>query len=545
MNNKGRKRHHIALDIPQVSLLWPEGKRDVVKSTASVIWEADLGLSDLVNALSLSSRYLTFVRQVLTALTTDVAVIEWRQAVLNDFVRNPSLVVAAQNLLPQLANLQSNNAMLGRRQRNLLIDTADHLSRLESFTQIVKLLHAALHESRLESPALRLLHEKMSDLTANPDFQTLQDELPELRAPLERVRSVTIGINLDLELRPISAVLLTINDHKVSAATSWLERVMGLGAPETTDAGIAPLHFTPESPNERILSPLFQDMDQLLTRIAQPIAKSLSRYSRTGSGALSNLEYELAFFTAAAALIQRLQAGGVTFCQPVSMPIDVRSMRIQGLVNIALAIANKTSPVSSDVSFGDEGRIAVLTGPNSGGKTTYLRSVGLAQVMFQSGLFIPAASAKLSPVDSILTHFPALESRTEGRLAEEAIRLRDIFQRVTPYSLVLLNETFSSTSAGEAVYLAFDILCGLRGVGTRAVFATHLIELVNQLSDIESAVESDSHLMSLVAGVELSEDGYIIPTYVVAPGQPLGQSYAREIARRHGISLMQLLPPRP
>lgn len=549
MTNKGRfassqlrrtNRHYVELDLPQVSLMWPDGRREALKPGSDVAWETDLGLSDLVNALSLSGRYTAYVRQTLASLTAEPTVIRWRQAVLRDFMHNPALIATTQKLLPQLASLQTGNALLGKRQRNLLLDTADHLGELESFTQVVQDLQTALVNCQLDSDALRLLRDKLSTLVENPDFQTMQAELPDLRAPLERVRSLTVGINLDLELRPESAVLLNINDHRVGTPSSWLERVMGIRDGEVEEAGITGLHRTPDDPNHRILSPLFQDLDQLLTQVAQPIAKALSRYARTGSGALAHLEYELAFFTAAARMFTGLEESGVHLCQPECAPLDERVMTINGLVNIALALRQK-APVGSNVTFGDSGRIGVLTGPNSGGKTTYLRSVGLAQVLFQSGLFLPAEQARLSPVDSIITHFPALETRQDGRLAEEAARLRIIFQRATRHSIILLNETFSSTSAGEAVYLAQDILCALRARGTRALFATHLIELAHQLPTIESTIDGDSRLFSLVAGVQTDQAGQSTPTYIITPGLPLGQSYAREIARRHGISLDQLL----
>jgi DNA mismatch repair protein MutS len=164
--------------------------------------------------------------------------------------------------------------------------------------------------------------------------------------------------------------------------------------------------------------------------------------------------------------------------------------------------------------------------------------------MFQAGLLLPANSAKLSPVDALFTHFPALETRQEGRLSQEAARLREVFQEATAESLVLLNETFSSTSSGEAIYLAQDVLCGLRALGTRAIFATHLIELAERMNTIEGTVMGDSKLFSLVAGITVSANGEGTPTYQIMPGLPLGQSYAREIARRHGISLEQILASR-
>ncbi len=527
------------IDMPVVSLMWPAGAAP--RPATSIQWEADLGMSDVVAALALNGRYTTYIRQILTTLVTNPAVIHWRQAVLLDFIRNPALIERAQMLLPRLAALQQGNALLGKRQRNLLLDTADHLAELDSYLQVTLELQAALSESSLESSALLKLRDNLAALIADPQFQELCQELPELRAPLERITSLTVGINLDVELRPESAVLLAINDFKVGERLSWLERVIGVRQDDLEESGIAPLHRLPEDPNQRVMSPLFQDLDRLLTQIATPIAKALTQYARSGSGSLQHLEYELAFFTAAARTTLHLMKQGITFCQPVIAPATERVMEIEGLVNLALALRDSGAAIPSNATFGESGRIAILTGPNSGGKTTYLRSIGLAQAVFQAGLLLPAQAARISPVDVILTHFPALETRQHGRLAEEALRLREVFGRASATSLVLLNETFSSTSSGEALYLAMDMLAALRALGARAIFATHLIELVERKAEIEAMIEGDCRLFSLVAGVVINEEGEAAPTYQIMPGLPLGRSYARDIARRHGISLEQVL----
>jgi DNA mismatch repair protein MutS len=253
------------------------------------------------------------------------------------------------------------------------------------------------------------------------------------------------------------------------------------------------------------------------------------------------LEQELAFYVMAAEMTHRLQAKGVTFCQPEIAPIDERRTRIEGLVNINLALRSPSAPVQSEADFSENGRIALLTGPNSGGKTTYLRAVGLAHILFQAGLYIPAKSARISPVNHILTHFPALETQQQGRLAEEAERLREVLMRATRHSLILLNETFSSTSAGEAQYLAQDVLSAMCAIGVRAIFATHLSDLVEKIDQIEDAVNAKSNVFSLVAGVRITEENAAAPTYEIRRGSPLGKSYAEEIAKRYGISLEQLM----
>src|SRR6185436_5115179 len=161
-------RKRAQLDIPLTSLMWPDGNAPHMAGGAS--WESDLGLSDLIKVLALNGRYTSYVRQILCALTTDAAVIRWRQAVLMDFLANPALVEAAMGLLKRLANLQSGSPLLGKRQRNLLLETADHLAELDSFVQVVEDLHGALTSAQLQSDALRKVQQNLAAVVADPNF---------------------------------------------------------------------------------------------------------------------------------------------------------------------------------------------------------------------------------------------------------------------------------------------------------------------------------------------------------------------------------------
>ena len=100
-----------------------------------------------------------------------------------DFLANPALVDAAMGLLKRLANLQSGSPLLGKRQRNLLLETADHLAELDLFVQVVEDLHGALTSAQLQSDALRKVQQNLAAVVADPNFQALQAELPELRGP--------------------------------------------------------------------------------------------------------------------------------------------------------------------------------------------------------------------------------------------------------------------------------------------------------------------------------------------------------------------------
>ena len=230
--------------------------------------------------------------------------------------------------------------------------------------------------------------------------------------------------------------------------------------------------------------------------------------------------------------------------------MEERRLTARGLYNLDLALRlARQEPegelnaqiVSNDVAFDDAARIHILTGPNRGGKTTYIQAIGLLHVLAQSGLYIPAESASLSPVDAVYLHFPAEEkpNMESGRLGEEAGRLRDIFKLATRRSLLLLNESLASTSATESYFLARDVVCCLRMLGARALFVTHLHELASACESINEEVAGDSRVGSLVSTVEKGEGG-LRRTYQVLRAPPRGQSYAREIARQYGISFEQL-----
>ncbi len=530
-------------DFPPLSLLFPRGKRP--SAAAESAWARDLRLDDLISAFATEPRYVNFIRQTLTALNADPEVIAWRQAVLSDLLENAALTQTVEQLLPRFADLRQGRALFGQRQRPPLLETADRLAELDLFIHTAQSLHAALQEAALRATALIELRDQLARLIADPNFAALREELPALQRPLQKLASLTIGVNLDAQLQPSAAVLLSINEQPFGEPRSFLSKLIGQRADSNDESPIAPLHSLPEERQYRLLSPLFQDLERIVSSVVQPVARSLGKYVRISAAPLAALEQELAFYLSAVRLVRLLRERGSPLTQPQVAPIEARLTHIEGLVNLQLILKQPhNSPVPNDAHFDDQGRIAILTGPNSGGKTTYLQAVGLAHVLFQAGLPIPARSAQLSPVDAIFTHFPALETQQQGRLAEEAARLRHICLHATEHSLVLMNESLSSTVASEATYLAQDVLCGLRAIGARAIYATHLVDLPARISEMQEAVQGESALFSLVAGVRLNDAGEAQPTFRIERGAPHGRGYAREIARRHGISLEQILAAR-
>jgi hypothetical protein len=433
------------------------------------------------------------------------------------------------------------------------------------FVDVARQLERALEAAPVRSTALNALRGYARAITAAPAFLALEAELPALRTILSQARSVTVGINLTPDLVPESATILALSDEPVEGSRTLLGRLLG---GHDAGRGITPLQrgggasgFVGQ-PNR-----LTRDLNRLLEDVASPVGRALDRYAAMPIEALAGVGPELSLLLNGALLVERLIRAGLPMCRPEILPPDDRVSEVCDGYDISLALrvhrpdgapvggsdpasglTNGAAGIVTNVMTFDDthGRVWILTGPNRAGKTTYTRAVGLAHLLFQAGLYVPGRSARLSPVDAIYTHFPSREQGHPGmgRLDEEAERLAGIFRRATPRSLVLLNETLAGTAASEAEGLARDAVRGLRLLGARAVYVTHLHDLAMAVDEINATTPGASLVGSLVADADDEEDSAIGPhhrrTFRIHPGVPRGRSFASEIARRYGISFSQL-----
>jgi DNA mismatch repair ATPase MutS len=543
----------------ELSLLWPHGQPTPTWSISNETIR-DLELEAIAQAMCTHSSYREAVRAVLFHLCQDQETIRYRQIVFADLQAQPALAQKIRTLLPLLDELtQFTYRSTGR--RNQLQEVVARARELELLLETVQQLHAAFAavSSPLQSAGLSALSDKVTALVGNLQFQELTKDLPGLLEALRTHASVTIGVNLDDHLRPEAAVLLAVNKKRFSDNT-LLDRLLGKDTGQ--GKGLAPLHKPPLLGDNRsqasgirqqrldpLMVPLFKDLSKVLEKVSAPVAQELKKYVQLNGRFLADLRPELIFYTQALDLIDKLRAAGMSLTYPEIALVEERICRVQAAYNLQLAMqklqhhADRPPVVSNDITFDDDGRIAILTGPNRGGKTTYMQSAGLVQVLAQTGMPVPGEAARISPVDAIYTHYP-LEERLElgtGRFGDEARRIRAIFEKMTRHSLVLFNESLSTTSMGEGIYLARDIVRALRQIGLRVVFTTHMHELAATAQAINTETFGDSAVFSLVASKpdqELQPDqGY---SYRIKPGPPLGRSYAEHIAAQYGISDEQL-----
>jgi DNA mismatch repair ATPase MutS len=192
--------------------------------------------------------------------------------------------------------------------------------------------------------------------------------------------------------------------------------------------------------------------------------------------------------------------------------------------------------VPNDLEADGQG-LVFITGPNSGGKTTFLRSLGIAQLMMQAGMFVPAERYCASLCGGLFTHFPRGEDvRMErGKLDEELGRMSEIVGRIRPDSMVLVNEAFASTNEREGAEIARQIVRALTQQGVRVFFVTHLFELARSFS-------GEGPGRALLLRAERLPDG--TRTYRIRVGEPLATSHGEDVYRQVFGSSPELAAPR-
>jgi len=170
----------------------------------------------------------------------------------------------------------------------------------------------------------------------------------------------------------------------------------------------------------------------------------------------------------------------------------------------------------------DNKTLVIITGANQGGKSTFLRSIGLAQLMMQSGMFTPAESYCSNVCDALFTHYKREEdvTMTSGKLDEELARMSATVDKITTNSLLLCNESFAATNEREGSEIARQIISALSEKGIKVFYVTHLFKFA---SDIY--LQGQKNTLFLQA--ERQDEGR--RTFKIVKGEPLQTSFGKDI----------------
>lgn len=477
--------------------------------------------------------------------TSDIEVIKYRQQTMRDIVDIPELKRVLAEVHPILDDIRQLR-ILDSESSNPGDSYLYSITEIELYVSCIDMLSRGFVpiKDRIKSPAFKALSNLVIELAASDYYRELNKKLSALASRVHEVKSVTIGVNLDRELRPSSAGVISVNSEQFKSGKA-LDKILRFSFRNDAMTCIAELSPAGKGQSDNKREALTVAFHSAIEDVFKSSVKGwraiVGEYVLDNTDFLLRLLPEIEFVSKASELITRLvEHPGCNMTIPKLYPIGDKVFRAKELFNPRVALAIDDEIVTNDFEFDDNARIYVLTGPNRGGKSVITVALGAAEAFTMLGLPVPASEAEISPVDGIFTHFPegADDTIDKGRLGEECARLREIFDGVTENSLILLDESLSSTGAYEATYIASEILTGFAVMKTRGIFSTHLHELAASVPEINKKSEELGGIKidTLVAGIEEGKR-----SFKIVRAKPDGKSYARDIADKYGLSFESLI----
>ena len=414
----------------------------------------DLELTTLLDAMALGDKFLFDIsKRVILASLSDPAAIRYRQRVLADCIAEPEII--REMYAVTVTALQEKRGLWGYSSRNPPTILSAAVRQLEVLVVRLRDLRriADGHAEKFRSEGLTTLLRTLQRELDDDYFETLSRHLKQLRFREGQLMSAELG-------RDNSGINYVLRSG--AARRSWKERV-GIAARTAYSFTLPPR----DDAGAQALSEMTNRGINLVANAAAQSADHVSSY-------FSMLCAELAFYVSCLNLHDQLTARR----QPVTFPVPSerlpRELSCSGLCDASLALRIAGRVVGNDVNA-DGKSLVIITGANSGGKSTFLRSVGVAQLMMQCGMFVTADSFRSSVCQGIFTHFIREEDATmsSGRLDEELSRISRIADQISPHCLVLFNESFAATNEREGSEIGRQVVRALLEAQIRIVFVTH------------------------------------------------------------------------
>lgn len=565
------------------SLLYPD--INAPYRTLSAVTMHDLGMDQICQKLSAKEQEQNYIRNVMSRMYADPAVTQYRCDIFEDVFQQKKMRDDLMEILGRISFLRDYGTFNREYDESASIwDLLHRLDEINDYIQCVDALHTCLADSDIHSAGFLGLKAYVEKIYADNGFAELKKDISELKVDTSQLKSITVGINLNDRFEADGIGLISVNskyftrsgilsnfyDHiaskdRINGDTVWEKNfkfqpfdVNADGSRNTSmqkamdmsgvRVGVVKL---PEGDQAKDVT-RYTDriVNHMVSHMVKRAREVLNKYVSITITDMTDLIPELIYYIKWAEYIQKLQEKGFTFakssvCKEGENASDPYRMQARGIYNLKLAVFETEESgniVPNDLDFDRNRRVYILTGANRGGKTTITQAVGQLFVLAQGGIYIPGKAFTFSPVTGIYTHFPADEDKTLdlGRLGEECKRFKAIYEEADSRSLLLLNESFSTTSFEEGYYIAKDSVRAILHKGMRTIYNTHMHKLAFDVEEMNEeqrkAEHTEGKAFSLIVHMKGTERSYQIE---VAP--PEGKSYASEIAQKYGVTYEMLV----
>ena len=463
----------------------------------------DLGLGDVVEAMAAGDRYLRDVAaKVLLAGLSDVEAIGHRQGVLADCIDHPETARQLYDLAVVATEAERDMWRIFTRDPDLALSMA-----VRSLERLLPTLRR-----------IRVIADENVSVFRSAGFArfcvTVQDELDDayLGQLEEHIRLLRfrggVSINGRLGSHNAGTDLRLIRP----AARSW-QRLLRRDQRRSYTIHV---NSRDDASHQALADMRARGVNDVANAVSQSVDHIVSFFAM--------VRFEIGFYLGCLNLRARLGAIGEPMCVPEPKPVASAKLLAQGLVDIGLSLRTGQPSVGNDLKAHGKSLVFV-TGANQGGKSTFLRATGIAQIMMQAGMFVGARRFSADVRQSVFTHFKRREdpTMTSGKLDEELRRFSEIVDRAPANAFMLFNESFAATNEREGADIAEAIVQALMEAGAKVVFVTHSYELARRFF-----VQDDPRILFLRA--ERLDDGR--RTFRQLEGPPLSTSYGPDLFSR-------------
>jgi DNA mismatch repair protein MutS len=512
----------MAAGLPEafVSLLGAQTATPVGSDTADHAVMADLNLDQIVRTVAGDREQRDLIIQTLSQAPADVSTVNYRHEVFRD-LEDPGLLRAAGHFAGQMRTVRVHLAQLAKmhsahQREGWFLDAA------AIYCEAVGALGAALAEAPVASRALRAFRAYLAAYADSSQFTVLaaeagacQDELARVTYQI-RIKGLRVDVSRYDGGPDYSAEIeKTFARFQQGAAKDYRVRYRTWPGMTHVGAQVADL-----------VARLFSDKFTALRDFCR-------RHEAFADPVISQFDRELQFYLAYLDYIGPLRSAGLSFCYP-ELTCDSKEVLARDTFDLALAarlVPAGKPVVTNEFHLSGRERVIVVSGPNQGGKTTFARTFGQLHHLAAAGCPVPGSAARLFAYDQIFSHFEREEDLADmtGKLEDDLLRIQKALLAATPRSIVIMNEIFTSTTAGDARFLGQKVMAKVIELDLLCVYVTFVDELASMGPTVVSMAST------------ITPDNPAQRSYKVVRKPPDGLAYALAIADKHRVTYRQLI----